>query len=86
MPKPICCACNLFYRPAKLGVTVMEGRPISRDVWLPYKLWQADRWKCQGCGHELITGFGRDPISEGHKPDFQDWVKSMPPERQINDC
>lgn len=93
MPKPVCVPCKRFYRPLKNGVHLLEGKPIHRDTlpgnsspdeWAPYKIWHADLWHCQGCGHELISGFGHSPMSEDYRPDFDSLLPSVT--HTVNDC
>jgi hypothetical protein len=90
MPKPVCVQCQTFYRPDKNGVWILEQKPIKPgakpgllepELWIPYKAWQADRWKCNGCGHQLITGFGLNPM-------WQDFHSKEPPKTSytVNDC
>jgi hypothetical protein len=55
-------------------------------MWEPYKLWQADKYQCEGCGHEIVVGFGRQPIRERHHEDFDQAVRSFKAEYQVNDC
>lgn len=74
MPKPACPKCSMFYRPKKNAILVIEGAPDANKVWSPYKVWYADLWHCLSCGHELISGFGKQPVSERHENDFQGWV------------
>jgi hypothetical protein len=68
--------CQRFYRPDKNGVHVLEQKPIQNGAqpgliepenWEPYKVWRADRWKCEGCQHELVTGFGFHPMWEDYR-------------------
>jgi hypothetical protein len=86
--KPVCVACERFYRPYKNGTFFLEmmpkdgsRRPESgtedRDAWKPYKLWMGDLWRCGGCGHELIVGAGIVPISEHYKPEFAEMVEAF---------
>jgi len=93
--KPICVLCQRFYRVKKNGVWFIEGMPryngapsgtAEPDSWRPYKLWHGDLWECQGCGHETISGVGRNPVSIQHEPDFAEWLKRTLPLIQVNDC
>jgi hypothetical protein len=101
MPKPVCVKCQRFYRPKKTGVAIVEGMPIggaginppgtaAPEMWKPYKLWQADLWHCLGCGHELVVGFGAEPVRIQHQEDFLEKVMAQqtrfPNLPQINDC
>jgi len=95
MLKPICVACQRFYRPHRNGVYFIEGMPVGQNVapgtaeperWTPYKLWHGDQWRCEGCGHHIIVGTGRGPVREQHMSDFADMVKSTNATFQVNDC
>lgn len=92
MPKPVCVPCQRFFRPDRNGVTVLEGKPESGALpgtseasrWHPYKLWYADRWKCQGCGTEIITGFGPQPAMQDFKN--SDAEMRAAAKHLVNDC
>jgi len=60
------CGCGRFMRVKKNSVTVEE---LTEDGE-PYKLWDADRWQCPGCGAEVIAGFGKGPIAESWQPTY----------------
>lgn len=86
MPKPVCVPCKLFYRPEENGFHLTEGAPTG-SKWRPYKLWMADKWKCRGCGHEIIVGFGLSPVAIEHEPGFERIrTKGGFDQLQINDC
>lgn len=93
--KPICVQCCRFYRPDKNGIWFLEGRPVTNDAppgkehaeqWRPYKLWHGDRWRCDGCGHLLISGVGHQPLREHYMPDFEEACRAVVPILQVNDC
>lgn len=92
--KPICVPCQRFYRPIKTGFYFIEGmpnkgaRPGTEDAehWSPYKLWSGDKWRCEGCGSEIISGTGAKPIAIQHETDFAAKLKSFRAEYQVNDC
>ena len=95
MLKPICVACQRFYRPQRNGIYFVEGMPIGQNVppgtaapeqWEPYKLWCGDRWQCEGCGHLIIVGTGRGPVRERHQRDFAAMIESTSATFQVNDC
>lgn len=60
------CGCGRFMRPKKNSVTVEE----LTETGEPYKLWDADLWKCVECGVEVISGFARQPFAEHYQPDY----------------
>ena len=95
MIKPICVRCQRFYRPVKNGFPVIEGMPLGNDAppgilaperWVPYKLWVADKWRCEGCGHEIVVGSGANPVSEHYMDDFRKKVEEYQATFQVNDC
>ena len=95
MPKPVCVKCERFYRPKKNGTTIIEMMPVvpgacpgtsEREKWKPYKLWMSDLWQCQGCGHELVVGFGQNPIAEHYQENFNQQVEERKAALIINDC
>lgn len=82
MLKPICFKCRRFFRCKKGGVYFTESMPINGEKrpqpgtlephkWQPYKLWVGDLWKCYGCGAEIISGVGLQPIALRHHDDFE---------------
>lgn len=94
MPKPACVPCGRFFRPRRNGQRVVESMPKgggapagnSRpDLWQPYKVWMADLWECEGCGAQIISGWGSGPIAEQHRDDFERQL-SVSFTITINDC
>jgi hypothetical protein len=94
--KPICVPCQRFYRAKKNGFYFIEAMPTNgrpepgtqdAENWAPYKVWCGDLWECAGCGHQLVSGVGREPITEHYKPDFAELVKALGADQlQVNDC
>ncbi len=93
--KPVCVPCQRFFRMVKSGFYFTEGMPIvgrpepgtaDSECWGPYKLWVGDKWRCEGCGAEILSGFGREPLNEHYKPDFADMRTRLGAEYQVNDC
>lgn len=39
---------------------------------------------CDGCGHEIIVGFGHGPVSESHRDEFETWKAFIT--HTVNDC
>jgi hypothetical protein len=35
-----------------------------------YKIWDADLWKCPGCGVKIILGFADNPLAEHFSDKF----------------
>lgn len=95
MTKPVCVACQRFYRPHRNGVRFVENMPIGNNAapgtaaperWEPYKLWVADLWRCHGCGHEIIVGCALSPIAEHYQPDFALKLAANKIRCVVNDC
>jgi DNA-directed RNA polymerase subunit RPC12/RpoP len=63
----VCRPCGAFMKIEQNGVTVEEQTEDGQ----PYKLWDADMYRCPSCGHEVISGFGRGPLAEHYQPDYQ---------------
>ncbi len=94
--KPICVPCQRFYRQKKTGFYFTEGAPLGSGVepgvttpelWRPYKLWSGDLWECKGCGSQILSGFGSQPIRVQHEHDFERMIESLGARRfQVNDC
>jgi len=82
--KPICVPCERFMRSKHNGIYFIEGMPVTPDHrvgkgaegWQPYKIWCGDLWHCPTCGTQSIVGVGNGPITERHKPDFENWLVS----------
>jgi hypothetical protein len=95
MPKPACLKCQRFYRPKHNGIFVEERMPSfsgaaagtsQPNSWEPYKLWCADLWECEGCGHQLVSGYAREPVAEHYQQDYNSIVMKLGPIGHINDC
>ena len=71
MSKMVCVTCQVELRCETNGTTVIETASFG-----PYKVWDADTWKCPKCGVEIIAGFGNKPIREDHyAEDFPAWLE-----------
>lgn len=98
--KPICVPCRRFFRMEKAGYYFVEGMPTPGqglaeagnrmpERWAPYKLWVGDLWKCPDCDATILSGFGREQISEHYKPDFYELCRTIGgvgSQLQVNDC
>lgn len=63
--RPVCAACQLEMRPERIGVGLLDMAAFG-----PYHLWDADLYECPGCGHQIVAGFGDNPISRHFEDDF----------------
>lgn len=67
------------------------NEPGADEIWTDYKLWLSDKWKCDGCGHEIVVGHAFQPASEHYLPTFKGVVKEAEermgaPLLRVNDC
>jgi hypothetical protein len=96
MPKPVCVPCARFFRPAQTGFIFTEAFPtkplalpgrLEPSAWAPYKIWCGDKYRCEGCGAEIVCGFGFQPVAEKHQEDFDRARESLRAwQLQVNDC
>jgi hypothetical protein len=93
MPKPICVRCQRFFKPKKNGVHVLEQMPAvygarpgaeHAEDWKPYKVWMADKLACEGCGAEIIVGYGYHSLAEHYQPSFE--AERALATYTVNDC
>jgi hypothetical protein len=68
MAKLVCVACEIELMPEVNGTLVIETASFG-----PYKVWDADTWKCPKCGVEVVTGFGQRPLMEHFEDGFVEW-------------
>ena len=94
--RPICVPCQRFYRCIHTGFYFLEGMrkedgappgKLFPQLWEPYGLWSGDKFRCEGCGSEIISGVGRSPIAEHFQKDFAAMLISFGATQfQVNDC
>ena len=65
MPKLVCVTCHVELRCDKTGLPAVEMAEFG-----PYKIWEADRWVCPGCGMKVIAGFADHTSAEHFMPGF----------------
>jgi len=69
---PICVNCQIKMTFPRSGVYVLE---TYEDGIKPYKVWSADLYECKICKHQIISGFGHNPLRQQFDSDFDVWVK-----------
>lgn len=83
-----------------MGINFIEGMPgptgglpppvpglDEAHRWQPYKLWVGDLYACEGCGAEILSGFGSSRIAEHYEQGFTEEVKRLGADQlQVNDC
>ena len=94
MLRPVCIKCHRFFRPKQNGFAFIEGMRDSYETqpgiehdahWRDYRLWHGDLYECHGCGTQIITGIGREPLAEHYQEDFADHVKSWRATFRVDD-
>lgn len=75
MPRPVCVKCQLEFRCVKNGVSAvfMSGNPPQ-----PYQIFDSDKWQCPKCGFEILSGFGREALSDNWMTNFQLYLEKEP--------
>lgn len=84
MPKMVCVKCQCAFRPEVNGTVVIEMASFG-----PYKIWEADTWKCPGCGVEVVSGFGHRHIKEHYEAGFNELlhkIETDPSIKVVYDC
>lgn len=74
MLKPICVSCEVEYRPKRNGTPVIE---MFSDPPRPYKIWNADTWRCPSCGHEIVKGYSLKPIAIHFEEGFEEMYRQV---------
>ena len=73
MPKLVCVTCHTELKPETNETVVVETASFG-----VYKVWNADTWKCPGCGVEIVAGFADKPMRQDHyADDFQEWLDKV---------
>lgn len=85
MPMTACPTCRRFYKVKKSGYYFEEGMPRGAG-WAPYKLWVGDLYECEGCGAQVITGVGMEPLAEHYQKGYADTVARVGATVRIDDC
>jgi len=62
---PVCVPCKREFRVKKNGVFVATSAFV----------YAGDLYVCDGCGVEIVAGWGKEPCVENFEPEFDDWVK-----------
>ena len=63
--RPVCVKCQTEMRPETNGIGLLDMATFG-----PYKVWDADLYKCPSCGQEIVTGFGEGAVSHHIDEDF----------------
>ena len=68
MGRPVCVRCERWFRCRKNGVVVSEEG---------CRVWEADLYVCEGCGVEVIVGFGKKVVAEVWQEGFEGALKCV---------
>lgn len=63
--KPVCVKCEIQFEREKNGVEAKEMR--DKEKTSEYRIWSADKWKCPGCGTEILSGFANRACYPGYE-------------------
>ncbi len=63
--RPVCVKCRVDMRPEMNGVGLLDMAAFG-----PYKVWDADLWKCPECGVEVVVGAGQHAIAHHNDGNF----------------
>ncbi len=68
MPRPVCVECGVEFKVKKNGVVVQENTGPNGE---PYKIWSADLWECPKCSHQILFGYGFNPLYHNFDENFK---------------
>jgi len=69
---PICVKCGRHMRVKENGV-LAEEMSGSKS----YQVWHSDMWECPVCGHQVLTGYGQEPIMEHFQKGYKDFLRKV---------
>lgn len=70
---PICVKCQVAYKPKRNGVfvEVMGGKRLHR---FSYQVFHGDLVECPKCGHQIVTGIGKNPVKEQFQNTYREFL------------
>ena len=71
--KPVCAKCERDMTCAMTGVGVLDVTGSGED----YKITMGDKWRCNKCGCEVVTGFAQRVLMHHHEPGFADTIARL---------
>lgn len=71
----VCPECNRKMNVKRNGVVAIEC--YGETLKTAYKIWQADLFACPQCEHEVVAGFGFNPIAQNGSDNFDDVLKDV---------
>ena len=74
MPKIACATCALELRIVNTGAVSAEMFQGNSRI---YRLWSTDKWKCPGCGFQVLSGFAQRPLAEHFDTDCEIKVNEL---------
>jgi len=67
--RPVCVKCKTEFEPERNGIGLLDMADYS-----PYKIWEADLYKCPKCGIEIVVGFGQQAIFAHYQDGFEGYL------------
>jgi len=78
--EPVCVTCGVNMRCELNAAVVVDTLENGAEV----QLWNADKWKCPSCNHEVVLSFSQLPIQEApDKELFDHFYKRGQEETQL---
>lgn len=85
MTGKVCAQCEREMYAEKNGVVLVEYMN-QEDEQRPYKLWQADLWKCAECGFEAVLGIAHHAFAEHWQEKFPDLLQHSLKQHRVIKC
>lgn len=67
--RPVCVKCGVEMRPETNGVGLLDMADFG-----PCRIWDADKYKCPTCSHEIVVGFAQGPVAHHVQANFNEFV------------
>lgn len=76
--RPVCVKCQVEMRCRESGVGCLDMANFG-----PYKIWDSDFYECPKCGYQILTGFGKEAMSEHYMDNFDHTVNAFRNKRKL---
>ena len=64
---PVCIQCKKRFVIKKNEVLAVQY--VDEIMEYVHQILMADLWSCPKCGHEILHGFGKEPVAERFEPE-----------------
>ena len=64
--RPVCVPCAREMRCKKNDYLVSDREPACY-------VWAGDMFECEGCGHQVVVGWAKEPVRWGHEDGFAEY-------------